>query len=119
MISLPSNVSLKSSLFKVNVAFIMDLSFSIACPLKSGLISITKWLSKYYSGKKIRVNCVSPGGIISSGQDKSFLKAYRDSCNNIGMLNPNHLAPCIAFLLSDSAEAINGQNLIIDDGWSL
>mgnify|MGYP001412000565 CR=1 FL=1 len=86
--------------------------------IKSGLISITKWLSKYYSGKKIRVNCISPGGILS-GQDKSFLKAYRDSCNNIGMLNPQHLAPCIAFLLSDSAEAINGQNLIIDDGWSL
>lgn len=86
--------------------------------IKSGLISITKWLSKYYSGKKIRVNCVSPGGIIS-GQDTSFLKAYRESCNNIGMLNASHLAPCIAFLLSDSAEAINGQNIIIDDGWSL
>ena len=86
--------------------------------IKSGLISITKWLSKYYSGKKIRVNCVSPGGILS-GQDEGFVKEYRKSCNNIGMLNPQHLASCIAFLLSDCAEAINGQNLIIDDGWSL
>ena len=31
--------------------------------IKSGIISITKYLSKYYKNKNIRVNCVSPGGI--------------------------------------------------------
>ncbi len=86
--------------------------------VKSALIAITKWLSKYYSGKKIRINCISPGGILD-GQNKQFLNEYRKSCNNIGMLDADHLSPCIAFLLSDSSIAINGQNIIIDDGWSL
>ena len=30
--------------------------------IKAGVISITKYLSKYYK-KNIRVNCISPGGI--------------------------------------------------------
>ena len=33
--------------------------------IKSGLISITKYLSKYCKNQNIRVNCISPGGIIS------------------------------------------------------
>ena len=31
--------------------------------VKSGIISMTRWLAKYYKNKNIRVNCVSPGGI--------------------------------------------------------
>ena len=31
--------------------------------IKSGIISITKWLAKYYKGKGMRINCISPGGI--------------------------------------------------------
>ena len=30
--------------------------------IKSGIISITRWLAKYHANKGIRVNCVSPGG---------------------------------------------------------
>ena len=31
--------------------------------IKSGIISITKYLAKYCGGNNIRVNCISPGGI--------------------------------------------------------
>ena len=31
--------------------------------MKAGIISLTKWLAKYYRNKNIRVNCISPGGI--------------------------------------------------------
>ena len=86
--------------------------------IKSGIIHSTRWLAKYYSNKNIRVNCVSPGGILDN-QDSQFLEKYRNSCNNIGMLDPSHVSNSIAFLLSDSASAITGQNIVIDDGWSL
>lgn len=86
--------------------------------IKSGIISITKWLAKYYSNKSIRVNCVSPGGIQDS-QPEVFLKKYRQSCTNLGMLKSEQIASCICFLLSSEATAINGQNLIVDDGWTL
>ena len=86
--------------------------------IKSGVISITRWLAKYYSNQNIRVNCVSPGGILAD-QPKSFCDKYRDSCTNIGMLSPSHVASMIVYLLSSSSVAINGQNIVVDDGWTL
>ena len=86
--------------------------------IKAGIISITKWLAKYYSGNSIRVNCVSPGGI-ASGQPDVFTQRYRESCTNFGMLRSDQVAGTVCFLLTDQAEAINGQNIIVDDGWCL
>jgi len=86
--------------------------------IKAGVISITRWLAKYYSNQNIRVNCVSPGGI-SEDQPESFVKRYFESCTNIGMLSAEQVAGSICFLLSSQSVAINGQNLIVDDGWSL
>ena len=86
--------------------------------IKSGIISITKYLSKYYKNKNIRVNCVSPGGI-KGNQSKLFTKRYRQSCNSKGLLDGEDISKLILFLLSDKSKYITGQNLIIDDGWSL
>jgi len=86
--------------------------------IKSGIISITKYLSKYYKNKNIRINCVSPGGI-KDNQPKLFTKRYRQSCNTKGLLDGEDVSKLILFLLSDKSKYITGQNLIIDDGWSL
>ena len=86
--------------------------------VKSGIISMTRWLAKYYKNNNIRVNCVSPGGILDQ-QPQSFLGKYRDSCTSKGMLDPTDVAGTVLFLLSDQSKYINGQNIVIDDGWSL
>jgi len=86
--------------------------------VKSGIISLTSWLAKYYKNKNIRVNCVSPGGIFDQ-QPESFLEKYRNSCTSKGMLDSTDVAGTVLFLLSDQSKYINGQNIVIDDGWSL
>ena len=86
--------------------------------IKAGIISITKYLAKYFKGKNIRVNCVSPGGI-DDNQPLVFKKRYKNSCSSKGMLSPKDISGTILFLLSDNSKYINGQNIIIDDGWSL
>jgi len=86
--------------------------------VKSGMITMTRWLAKYYKNKNIRVNCVSPGGILDQ-QQQSFLKKYRESCTSKGMLAPTDVVGAILFLLSDQSKYINGQNIVVDDGWSL
>ena len=86
--------------------------------VKSGIISMTRWLAKYYKNKNIRVNCVSPGGILDQ-QPQSFLEKYRDSCTSKGMLDPMDVVGTVLFLLSDQSKYINGQNIVIDDGWTL
>lgn len=85
---------------------------------KSGIIAITKYLAKFYKKNNIRINCISPGGIIND-QPKKFLKNYLRSTGTKGMLEPEDLNSAISFLLSDDSRYINGQNIIIDDGWSL
>ena len=86
--------------------------------IKAGVIAITTWLAKRYKNSNIRVNCISPGGI-KDNQDEIFLRNYRKSCNNKGLLDSEDISGLALFLISDDSLFINGQNLIIDDGWSL
>jgi NAD(P)-dependent dehydrogenase (short-subunit alcohol dehydrogenase family) len=86
--------------------------------IKSGVISIVRYLAKYYKNKNIRINCISSGGIKDS-QPKLFIKRYKESCNSKGLLDGSDLSGLVLFLLSDESKYITGQNLVIDDGWSL
>ncbi len=86
--------------------------------IKAGLIAATRYLAKYYKKNSIRVNCISPGGILDN-QPESFLERYRESCNDKGMLDADDVVGAILFLLSDHSRYITGQNIIVDDGWSL
>lgn len=86
--------------------------------IKSGIISLTQYLAKKYMKKNIKVNCVSPGGIYD-GQDKKFVQKYQNSCGKKGLLSANDLNGVFEFLISEKSRYINGQNLIVDDGWSL
>jgi len=86
--------------------------------IKAGVIAVTKWLAKYYSGHNIRVNCISPGGVLDN-QEETFVERYRASCSNIGMLSAKHVADGVYFLLSEESAGVNGYNMVMDDGWSL
>ena len=86
--------------------------------IKSGIIAITRWLAKRYRQQNIRVNCISLGGILDN-QPESFLQRYQSSCNSKGMLNAEDVASALQYLLSNQSQFINGQNLVVDDGWSL
>jgi NAD(P)-dependent dehydrogenase (short-subunit alcohol dehydrogenase family) len=87
--------------------------------IKSGIISISKYLAKYYRNKNIRINSISPGGIKDINQPKLFIKRYKESCNSKGLLDGSDLSGLVLFLLSNQSKYITGQNLVIDDGWSL
>ncbi len=86
--------------------------------IKSGVVGITEYLAKYLSGTGIRVNCISPGGI-ENNQPQEFLDRYQNDCTSKGMLAPEDLTGALLFLLSDESKYINGQNVVVDDGWTL
>ena len=98
-----------------NTNMTMPVEYSV---IKSGIIHLSKYIAKYYKGKNIRCNSLSLGGIKNS-QPKSFLKAYKNFALNKGMLEPSDIVGSLAFLLSDQSEFINGQNIVVDDGWTL
>ena len=86
--------------------------------IKSGMLHLTKYMAKYFKGKNIRVNAISPGGILDS-QPKEFLSKYNQQCSTKGMLDPKDLNGTLIFLLSDMSSYINGQNIVVDDGFTL
>ena len=86
--------------------------------IKSGLLHLTKYMAKYFKGKNIRVNAISPGGILD-GQPRKFLNEYNKKCLTKGMLDVCDLSGTLVFLLSDMSSYINGQNIVVDDGFSL
>jgi len=86
--------------------------------IKSALIHLTKYMAKYLKGSNIRVNALSPGGIFDS-QPEIFLEAYKKECLNIGMLDKSEICGTLLYLLSDMSRAVNGQNIIVDDGFTL
>ena len=86
--------------------------------IKSGLIHLTRYMSKYLRGTGIRVNSISPGGIYDN-QDPLFIARYNEQCLSKGMLDKDDVTGTLLFLLSDASSYINGQNIVVDDGFTL
>lgn len=86
--------------------------------IKSAQIHLTQYMAKYFKGLNIRVNSLSPGGV-QDNQPESFLRAYKEECLSKGMLDADDLTGTLVYLLSDYSQYINGQNIIVDDGFCL
>jgi NAD(P)-dependent dehydrogenase (short-subunit alcohol dehydrogenase family) len=85
--------------------------------IKGGIVNFTRYLASYYGPDGIRLNCVSPGGIFDN-QKERFVKQYEQKVPMRRMGRPEDISPVVAFLLSDEAGYITGQNLMVDGGWT-
>lgn len=86
--------------------------------IKAAIIHLTKYMAAYYAGNNIRVNCISLGGLWDH-QHESFLIEYRKHCIDKGMLEAEDVVGTVLFLASDMSRYINGQNVCVDDGFTL
>lgn len=103
--------------FEVYAGTLMTMPVEYAA-IKAGVNQITRYLAQYFKGSGIRVNSLSMGGIWDN-QPEAFLCQYNKHCNGKGMLDPADAVGPLLFLLSDESRYMTGQNLVIDDGFSL
>lgn len=96
-------------------AMTMPVEYAV---IKAGVLHLTRYLAQYLKGSGIRVNAISPGGILDR-QPAAFLEKYRQLCASKGMLDKDDIVGTLLFLLSDASAFVNGQNITIDDGFSL
>ena len=86
--------------------------------IKSALLHLSRYVVAYVADSRFRVNSVSPGGIFDH-QPNDFVSKYASNTNGKGLLDSGDVIGAIVFLLSDSSKYITGQNIVVDDGFTL
>ncbi|NLO04782.1 MAG: SDR family oxidoreductase [candidate division WS1 bacterium] len=104
----------------VNVASIVALQGSPGhadyAAAKAGVIAFSKTLALEVAPHNINVNCVSPGLVPRPGTRVDHIPAT----NYLGRVaTPDTVSNLVAFLVSDEADFVVGQNYVVDGGRSL
>ena len=86
---------------------------------KAGIVAMSKSLALEYGKKNIKINCVSPGFIMSEmtnkiSEEHTELLKSRISLNKFG--NPEDVANTIAFLSSNLSDYITGETIHVNGG---
>jgi NAD(P)-dependent dehydrogenase (short-subunit alcohol dehydrogenase family) len=114
----------------VNIASnagLMGQPYSAAyCASKAGVVNLTKALAAEYLDRKVRVNCVAPGGIDTplQAQFAQFpegvdWKVFRKFMSPLGNSTPDEIASTIAYIASDEARYIAGAIVSVDGGLTI
>ena len=95
-----------------------DMGNPAAYAASKGAISqLTRWLAAVLA-PEVRVNCISPGGILRN-QPKRFIEAYEQKVPLKRMATEEDVVGAMLFLTLGSAHYITGHNLVIDGGFSI
>jgi len=82
---------------------------------KGGMVALTHYLARKLASRKIRVNCVSPGGLYT-GQNKKFEDRYNRKTVVGRMARHDDIKGLIVFLSSPASSYMTGENILIDGG---
>ncbi|CCF17784.1 Putative Short-chain dehydrogenase/reductase SDR [Pseudorhizobium banfieldiae] len=93
-------------------AYEPSLVFPVSCTYRAAAGAFTKLYSDRYAASGIRMNCILPGYIDSL--DHKPETADKVPMKRIGLVE--EIAKTAAFLLSDGAGYITGQNIRVDGG---
>jgi len=89
---------------------------------KGAVDAITRTLAKELGPRKIRVNAIRPGmvvteGVVSAGYDQGDFRAMLESQTPLGRIGQTEdIAPAAVFFASDDSKWITGETLLIAGG---
>ncbi len=82
---------------------------------RGGIINLTRFMARMLADKKIRVNCISPGGLFNN-QPKRFVENYCKKVPVGRMANHDDIKGLVVLLASEASAYINGENILMDGG---
>lgn len=86
--------------------------------VKAALIHLTKELAVRLAGRGVSVNAISYGGV-EGRADEVFRERYAAQAPNGRMVRLDEVFQPVEYLLFNAPNALTGQNLIVDGGWTL
>ncbi|KAJ4705343.1 Short-chain dehydrogenase/reductase [Melia azedarach] len=92
---------------------------------KYGIIALVKHLAADLGQHGIRVNCISPFGLVtgmtSGGMDPELFEAHMSEMGNLKgqVLRTDGIANAALYLASDEANYVSGVNFVVDGGFSI
>jgi NAD(P)-dependent dehydrogenase (short-subunit alcohol dehydrogenase family) len=84
---------------------------------KAGVVNLTKYFSTLWGPEGVRVNTLSPGGVLGA-QDEQFKGKYGARVPLGRMAEPDDLAGPLVFLASGAASYVTGHELRVDGGFT-
>lgn len=125
------NLCLNTLKFKKNISsfvLISSLSAHLGFPnnpgyiaSKGGVSALTRSFMKDFSNYGFRFNSISPGYIKTKMTSTSWKLKKKFIENHIPLRRwgkPNEIANVVEFLISNKSSYINGQDIVVDGGWS-
>jgi NAD(P)-dependent dehydrogenase (short-subunit alcohol dehydrogenase family) len=93
------------------------------CAGKAAIISMTKVLALEWARFNIQTNAISPTVVLTELGRKAWAgevgEQMKKKIPNGRFAYPEEIAACALFLASDAAAMINGENLVIDGGYTI
>lgn len=91
---------------------------------KGALIAASRSLACELSKRQIRVNCISPGAILTPINEKlphmadPEQRKHLEDMHLLGLGKTSDIANGVIYLMSDASRWVTGQNLLIDGGYT-
>lgn len=88
---------------------------------KAGIIQMVRYLAVHYGKNNVRFNSISPGPFPNPAVQQAnpeFIERLNKKSPMGRVGKSPEIAGSVAFLLSDAASYITGQNLNVDGGWN-
>jgi NAD(P)-dependent dehydrogenase (short-subunit alcohol dehydrogenase family) len=82
---------------------------------RAGMINYTRYLAHVLAPKKIRANCISPGGLFNH-QPERFVRQYSSKVMVGRMAERDDIKGLVVFLASRASAYVNGENILMDGG---
>lgn len=83
---------------------------------RAGMINFTRYLAHVLADRKIRANCISPGGFGTPTQPERFVQNYTRKVMVGRLAVHDDIKGVVVFLASPASSYVTGENILMDGG---